>query len=421
MAAAAPPTPPMPVTAPAAAEPPSGRYHPGDDHFLDGVRDAQLTQATPGATWALYLMCLVVLVGVVWASLAHVDEVTRAEGKVIPDGREQVIASLEGGILGALLVREGMIVEAGQDLLRLDPTRLEAQQAEWGGKLLALKAQAARLEAEATGRPLSFPDELGPHPGLTSGEADVFRARRSVLDEGVASIRTSLGLLNRELGISRRMAQEGLVSSIDVMRLERQANDMRMQILERTNRFRQEAASELVRVRTDIAQLQEQMVVKQDLLARSVLKSPVRGVVKNIRIGTVGGVVSAGAPIMEILPIGPKVLVEARIKPADIGFVQLGQKAEVKLATYDYFIYGGLKGTIDYISPDALDDGSSRPDQTYYRAVIRSETPVLKAGNRELSVIPGMTATVEIRNGERTVMDYLLRPLLKSREAFRER
>jgi len=219
------------------------------------------------------------------------------------------------------------------------------------------------------------------------------------------------------------LSASGLMSDVEVMRLQRQVNDLNLQVQERINRFRQDASGELVRVRTELAQIEEQMVVKQDVLSRTILKSPVRGVVKNIRIGTLGGVVQAGAPIMEILPLGQRILIEARIKPADIGFVQKGLHATVKLSAYDYFIYGGLEGVIDYLSPDALGEETKATgaDSTYYRALIRSDVSTLQKNGKPLSVIPGMTATVEIRTGERSVLQYLVMPLIRSQEAFRER
>ena len=401
----------------------SGRYVKGDGAFLSGLKEAELAEISPSASWAIYLMLLAVIITIVWAALARVDEVTRVDGKVVPDGREQNIASLEGGILRSLAVREGALVEKGQELLQLDPTRVEAQQNEGVAKRLALKATLARLEAESTGRTLKFPPDVTANLELVSGETEVYNARRRALDEGVGAIRRSLSLLNREVFMSERMSAKGLISEVEVMRLHRQANDMQLQIQERVNRFRQDASTELVRVRSELAQLEEQIVVKHDVLQRTTLYSPVRGLVKNIKLGTVGGVVPGGATIMEIVPIGDRVLVEARIKPADIGFVRVGLPAEVKLSAYDYYTYGGLKGTVEYISPDALGEESktAAQDNTYYRALIRSEVSTLKAKGKPLSVMPGMTATIEIRTGERSVLQFLLKPVLKSQEAFRER
>lgn len=284
-------------------------------------------------------------------------------------------------------------------------------------------ATVARLQAEANGKPLSFPPEVLADKAVVQAETESYDARRQALNDAVAVTRRSLGLLQRELRMSERLAASGLMSDVEVMRLQRQVNDTNLQIQERVNRFRQDASAELVRARTELAQIEEQMVVKQDVLSRTTLKSPVRGVVKNIRIGTLGGVVQAGAPIMEILPVGQRVLIEARIKPADIGFVKKGLPVTVKLSAYDYYVYGGLEGVIDYISPDALGEETkaTSTDSTYYRALIRADVSTLRQGGKPLPVMPGMTGSVEIRTGERTVMQYLVLPLIKAQEAFRER
>lgn len=400
-----------------------GRLYPGDREFLAGLKDAELVERAPRGTLALYLMLVVVIVVIVWASIAKVDVITKAEGRVIPDGRAQVIASLEGGILSRVLVQEGALVEAGQPLVQLDPTRVAAQENEGQTKRLALIGMLARLEAESSGQPLEFPEDLDEHPAVIAGEREAFMSRRMALDEAVSVSRRSLGLIQRELGMAERMSARGLMSEVEVMRLRRQANDVELQIQERISRFRQEASLEAVKVRTELAQLDEQMIVKQDVLKRTVINSPVRGLVKDIRLVTVGGVVPAGATIMEVVPVAPKVLVEARVKPADIGFVKVGLPAEVKLTAFDYFTYGGLHGVVDYISPDALGDDSKTggQDQTYYRVLIRSDQSTIQARGKAVSVLPGMTAKVEIRTGERSVLQYMLKPVLRSKEAFRER
>ncbi|AKJ28529.1 HlyD family type I secretion periplasmic adaptor subunit [Caldimonas brevitalea] len=401
----------------------TGRYYPGDEAFLAGLKQAQLSESTPRASWALLLILLAVASAIGWAALARVDRITKAEGRVIPVGREQVISSLEGGILGAMLVREGDQVEPGQDLLRLDPTRVEAQQNEGRAKLLAVKGTIARLSAEAVGRTPSFSAELQAVPGLVKNEMASYAARRRALDEAVSVSRRSLELARHELQMSERLAAKGLLSEVEILRLRRQSNDLELQIQERINRFRQDASTELLRAQTELAQLDEQMVVKQDVLRRTTLKSPVRGLVKNIRLGTLGGVVPPGAAILELVPIERGVLVEARIKPAEVGFVRVGLPAEVKLSAYDYYTYGGLKGTVEYLSPDVLgeEQRSQGADASYYRAMVRTDVSTLRAHGQALPVLPGMTATVEIRTGERSVLDFLLLPVMKSQEAFRER
>jgi membrane fusion protein, adhesin transport system len=400
-----------------------GQLYQGDEDFLSGLRAAELVERTPKGTWALYLILGLIVTAVVWAGIARVDEITRAEGRVVPDGREQDITSLESGLLSEVLVKEGELVEKGQPLIQLDPTRVEAQQNEGQAKRLAMRATLARLEAEAVGKALIFDKGLAEYPDITNGEMDLFVSRRYALNQAVSVGRNSLSLINRELGMAQRMAAKGLMSEVEVMRLRRQANDLNMQIEERINRFRQDASQEAVRVRNELTQIDEQMVVKQDVLKRTVIYSPITGLVKDIRLGTVGGVVPSGVTIMQILPIASRVLVEARVKPADIGFVKLGLKAEMKLTAFDYYTYGGLHGIVEYISPDALGDDSKTgaQDRTYYRVLIRADRPSIQSKGKALSVLPGMTGRVEIRTGERSILQFLLKPVLRSKEAFRER
>ncbi|MGM9479947.1 HlyD family type I secretion periplasmic adaptor subunit [Roseateles sp. NT4] len=389
--------------------------------FVSALHAAHIDEPLPRATWALYLLCAVVTVAITWSALAKVDEITRSDGRIVPDGREQVIASLDAGILRELKVREGQEVQAGEDLAYLDPTRVEAQQNEGQAKLLALKAAAARLDAEANGRAaIRWPSGVDPKARYAEGEAESFEARKHLLDESVAAINRSLGLISKELKLAQDMSRSGLMSDVEVMRLNRQVNEIQQQRSERISRYRQEASQELVRVQSEMAQMDEQMVVRQDALTRTVLKSPVHGVVKSIKAGTVGGVIASGAPILEIAPIGPKVLVEARIKPRDIGFIRLGQTAEVKLAGYDFNTYGGLEGKVTYMSPDAVTEGD-KTGEGHYRVIVTAERNNLKYKGEKLPVIPGMTSNVEIKTGERSVLSYLLRPMMKSQEALRER
>lgn len=395
-----------------------------DFSFLSPLQQAQQHEPAHVATWAVYLMLLALVAAVAWAAIARVDMVTRADCRVIPVGREQVIASLEGGILRELKVREGEAVAAGQALALLDPTRVEAQQNEGRLKRLALLATVARLQAEAAGRPLAWPKELDEVPQVVQGETASFDARRRGLNEAVASNQRNQALLERELALAQAMAAKGLMSEVEVMRLRRQVNDLVLATQERVNRFRQDASAELVKTQTELTMLGEQQVVRDDMLKRTTLTSPVRGLVKNIRMNTVGGVVAGGAPVMEIVPVDDQVLVEMRIKPADIGFVKLGHPVEIKLSAYDFTVYGSLHGVVDTLSPDALSDGASGApgaEGSWYRALVRADASKLKAAGKPLTVLPGMVGTAEIRTGRRSVLSFLLRPMMKATEAFTER
>lgn len=392
-----------------------------DNLFISSAQAAMLDEPLPKTVWVLYLLAIVLVAGITWSSLATVDEVTRSDARIVPDGKEQIVTSLESGVLSKLLVREGEEVEAGQPLAELDPTRAEAAQNESQVKRLGLMAQVTRLRAEALGQPLKFPAEVQQVQRLVDSESEVFDTRRRVLEEAVSSYNRSIGLLASELKMAQDMSAKGLMSNVEVMRLNRQVNELQQQRNERISRFRQEASSDLSRVQTELAQIDEQMVVRRDALQHTVLKSPVKGFVKNIKMNTVGSAVSSGAAIMEIVPMGARVLVEARIKPKDIGFLQVGQSAVVKVNGYDFNVNGGMHGKIEYISPDALGETEKNGEGTYYRVIVAAERVDIKLHGEPLPVIPGMTASLEIRTGERSVLSYLLRPMLKSREALRER
>lgn len=398
---------------------------PDDLVYVSALRAAQVAEPLRVVHWSIYLMLAALACAVGWSLMARVDIITRADARVVPEGREQVIASLEGGILRELLVREGQQVKAGQDLALLDPTRLEAQQNEGEAKRLSLRAAIARAQAESTGRALSFPPELKSARAAVAGETESYNARQRGLNEALAMSRRNLVLLEKELNVAETMSAQGLMSEVEVMRVRRQVNDLNLGMEERSNRFRQEATAELVRLQTELAQVGEQMVVRDDAVKRTVLKSPVNGLVKVIRANTVGGVIAGGASLMEIVPVGDKVLVELRIKPGDIGFVRIGQHAEVKLGAYDFAVYGRLKGTVTMISPDALGDterqGVATPDTTYYRVLMHAERSTLQAGGKPLAVMPGMTGTGEINVGERSVLSYLMQPMTKAQQAFQER
>jgi adhesin transport system membrane fusion protein len=402
-----------------------GELRDDDLPYVSALRAAQVPESMRAAHASIYLMLVAIACAAAWALLARVDIITRADARVVAEGREQVIASLEGGILRELFVREGQQVRVGQDLALLDPTRLEAQQNEGEVKRQALRAAMARAQAEATGQPLQFPAELRTARAAVDAETASYRTRQQALAEAQAAGRRNLALLERELGVAETMSAQGLMSEVEVMRVRRQVNDLQLAMQERVNRYRQDAAAERVRLQTELGQVGEQMVVRDDAVRRTVLKSPVDGIVKVIRVNTLGGVVNAGAAVMEVVPVGPRVLVELRVKPRDIGFLRTGQSARVKLSAYDFTLYGSLQGEVAMISPDALGDADrqvpANTDATWYRVLVRADRSTLQAQGRPLPVLPGMTGTGEVQVGERSVLSYLLQPMTKAQQAFQER
>jgi adhesin transport system membrane fusion protein len=400
---------------------PAGELQRRDLLYVTPVHAAQVVEPAPAALWAVYLLLTVIAVALTWAGFAQVDIVAKASGRIVPDGREQIIASLEGGILRELLVREGQQVTEGQALALLDPTRFEAQAAEGTSKKLSLQGAQARLQAEAAGHALDFP--AGLPEAVVNGETESHDARERALNQAVETNRRSAKLLAHELGVAEGLSAKGLLSEVEVMRVRRQLNDLELQTQERINRYRQDAAAELVRVRNELALMEEQAVVRDDALRRTTLVSPVKGIVKTIRNNTVGGVIAAGAPVMELIPLGKRILVEARVQASDIGFVKVGHPVKIKLTAYDYAIYGAMEGTVLSISPDAASDPekSTTAEGTWYRAIIKADRSKLKTFDKPVDLLPGMNASVEIRTGQRSVLGFLLRPLVKTQEAFRER
>ncbi|AKG67688.1 Type I secretion system membrane fusion protein PrsE [Serratia fonticola] len=397
----------------------------GDAAFMSDLRESLLIQSAPGSRAVLYIICIIMATGITWAHYAEVEEITQGEGKIISKSREQVIESLEGGIIEEMLVREGDIVEKGQPLLKIDPTRASSTYQEMNAKLMGLKAMMARLEAEAYQKPLKYPEELQKYPLMMEQETKAYESRKKSLEDSLNALQRSRDLILKEISMTAPLAARGLISEVELLRMRRQANDLDIQIVERRNRYQGEANAELTKAELEVAQLIEGQVGRKDVLTRTTIYAPVYGTVKNVTISTIGGVIQPGGDIMEIVPLEDQLIVEGQIKPQDVAFLRPGLPATVKVSAYDYGIYGGLKGTVVHISPDTLQDekklAAGRPDAIYYRVQILTDTSWLESSGKKLPIIPGMTATVEIRTGTKTILDYLLKPVFKAREAFRER
>lgn len=398
---------------------------PGDAAFMNDVQESLLSQTTPGSKLVLYLIAAVLVAGIVWAYFARVEEITLGEAKIISLSREQVIQSLEGGILSEMNVREGAVVEKGQVLLKIDPTRAESSYREVLSKVIGLKAAISRLRSEAYSQPLVFDEMVMEDPGVMAQEVRAYEARKRALNDSVSALERSYALSSREIRLAEPLAAKGLMSEVELLRIKRSANDIKTQIVERNNRFQAEANSELSKLELELSQISENLVGRADVRDRTTITAPVRGTVKNVRVSTIGGVIQPGEHILEIVPLEEQLLVEGKIRPSDVAFLRPGLPATVKITAYDYAIYGGLKGRVEHISPDTLKDdqksAAGRPDDTYYRVLVLTDSSELNTSGKSLPIIPGMVASVEIRTGEKTILNYLLKPVLKAREAFRER
>lgn len=396
-----------------------------DAEFMNDVQASLLSQTTPGSKLVMWIIIAVLGVGITWANYARVEEITKGDGKVISRSREQVIQSLEGGILAEMNVREGTVVDRGDVLLKIDPTRAQSSYREVLSKVIGLKASISRLRAEAYAQPLVFDEQVKSDPAVVLQETKAYEARKRALNDSVTSLQRSYALSMREINLAEPLAAKGLLSEVELLRMQRQANDIQAQIVERRNRYQSEANGELGRMELELSQVSENLIGRADIVERTTINAPVRGTVKNVRVNTIGGVIQPGEHILEIVPLEEQLLVEGKIRPSDVAFLRPGLPAKVKITAYDFAIYGGLDGHVEYISPDTLKDdqkaASGRPDDTYYRVLILTDKSTLHAGNKDLPIIPGMIATVEVRTGEKTILDYLLKPVLKAKEAFRER
>ena len=395
-----------------------------DLQLVNDLNAALQKEKHHGQFWVIMLLFAFLVVFVIWAYNSPLEEVTRGQGSIIPSSREQVIQSLDPGTIAEMRVQEGDIVEKDEVLLKLDDTRSSAILRESEAKVANLEAMLARLKAESYGTAIVFP--AGISKDLQQRERAAYEARRRAMTDAVAGLGQSKAALDQEIRITAPMVKHGVVSEVELLRMQRESSDLAQQISQRKNDYAAKANEELVRVESELAQAKENMAMRADPVERSEVKAPMRGIVKDIKINTVGGVVTAGQEIMTIVPLDDKLLVEAYINPRDVAFIR---PAVVKISAYDYAIYGGLDGKVTLISPDTLSNQNRATDQlkldqnqVYYRMLVQTEGNTLRDKNgKELPIIPGMVATVDVKTGEKTVFQYLIKPITRLKQALRER
>ena len=412
-----------------------------DFAFANDIR-AAVELRTPRTSRLVLLCTLALLVaGVVWAHFAVLDEVKRGNGRVISSRQTQVLQSLEGGLVLEILVREGDIVKQGQVLMRIDDTKFSADLGEVRERRASNAARVARLQAEVIGaeKPVFSEELVKLAPQIVETEQNLFAARVKKISQDIdvlaqqeTRLAASLKLLNREVEITRNLYAQKVVPEIEMLRLERQASEIRGQLAETQSRitniktaFRSQSEEDLAKSRGDLAVLEENIKSAQDRVRRADLKSPVNGIVNKLNVTTVGAVVQPGANLMDIVPMDESLLVEGRIRPQDIAFIRAGQDAVVKITAYDSSVYGSLKGKVERISADTIaDDKPERGEkgETFYRVMVRTDKNHLGTAETPLPIIPGMVSTVEILTGAKSVLDYIVKPARMLRdEALRER
>ena len=433
------------------------------EHRFLPYRSAALADPSSRAmSLTVWIAAALLLGAVLWAGFAVLEEVTTGEGKAIPSSKVQVIQNLEGGIVSDIFVREGQVVDKGDTLLRLDDTRFMSSRSESEVDRLTLTAQVERLAAEAEGRSLTLPAEVtSSAPQVAADEQALYESRQRRLASEQRTLneqlrqktqelaefrskqeqfRSSLALVQQELDMSAPLVSSGAVSPVEILRLKRNAVELRgsmnantlaipraeaaiseikSRVQESELAFRADAARELNEKRNDLARISASRIAIDDRMSRTTVVSPVRGIVKTLKVNTIGGVVQPGSDLLEIVPLQDNLLIEAKVRPQDVAFLHPGQKAMVKFSAYDYTLYGGLPARLELIGADTITDDK---DNSFYLIQVRTDSNHLGSDSRPLLIIPGMIATVDIITGEKSVLDYLLKPVLKARaEALRER
>ncbi len=444
-----------------------GRYFKGSDSLqgqpLPEVNKALIEDAPRVIRLTIWAIIAFFVFLVIWAGFSSIDEVTRGDGKAIPSSKLQKIQNLEGGIVAELYVKEGQVVEAGAPLIRLDDTRFVSNAGETEALRLAMQLRVERLSAQVDDRPLNIPDDvLKAAPSQAANERSLYDSRRQQLKDEVGGLqeqlvqrqqelreftskqgqyRSQLSLQRQEINMSEPLVAQGAVSPVEVLRLKRAEMETRGQldattlaipraesaikevqrkIDETRGKFRSEALTQLNEARTELNKAESTGRALEDRVSRTLVTSPVRGIVKQLLVNTVGGVIQPGSDMVEIVPLDDTLLVEAKIRPQDIAFLHPGQEAVVKFTAYDYTIYGGLKAKLERIGADTITDEDKKT--TYYMITLRTDRSHLGTDEKPLLIIPGMVASVDIITGKKSILSYLLKPIIKARaEALHER
>lgn len=437
-------------------------YNEKDYEFMNSLSSAILNRTPSSVSKVIKIWLFTILAFIVWASLAEIDEITRGDGDVIPYGQNQVIQNLEGGIVDSILVSEGEIVKVDQVILKINNAKSSSTSRTNEMKFEELEAKQRRLYAESNG--LEFGEIKTDDPKLltqivlnrklyNSNKLEFTAKDNSLIEQisqrkqeykeaeaRIRSLKKSLEFVTEEIAMTAPMVREGVKSKVDFLKLKREANGIENDIqsaqlslprlksaIEEYKNKREEskqlfintAKGELNEVSAEIQRLKMQQIALSDQVDRTMVKSPVEGIVQKLFVHTVGGVIKPGDDLVEIVPTNKKLYLEIKIKPSDIAFIHPGAEAKIKISAYDFAIHGGLVGKVVSISPDTITD---KKDNTFYLIHVETEKNYLGTKEHPLNIIPGMMASVDIVTGKKTVMQYILKPILKSKQyVFTER
>ncbi|UOA16645.1 Type I secretion system membrane fusion protein PrsE (plasmid) [Sulfitobacter dubius] len=384
-----------------------------DDMPVSHLDGSYRRQTLKVARWTIRTVVITLIVAIGWASVAQINEITRGDGRVIPLRRMQTIQSLEGGILAELAVQEGDIVKEGQTLARLDPTRSESAFLSAESEIISLTAEVARLDAEVLERPVL---DFGDAPNSSErNELKLFTARRTKLEASLEALEAERFAIQEQIDITRPLTLNGSVSRINLLQLEQKKAELDGKISETRNVYVQDAYKDLAQRRAKLLMMQQELVQKQDEFRRTEIRSPVSGRVNNIEITTLGGVVQPGEPIMQITPTDDQLIIETKVKPRDVALIAPGMPASVKITAYDFATYGDLRGVVTQISEDTVEEDTPQGPADFYRVMVRTERSYLERFGEQYAIRPGMIAQVDIESGDRSILSYLTRPILKAR------
>lgn len=386
-----------------------------DADFITDCRIATLHQKTPVTSLTIYSIFAFFVLALIWSYFAIIDEVTHGEGKVIPPSQLKVIQSLEGGIVSEMLVKEGDDVRKDQILLKIDDTTFASSLGENRAVYYALLGTVTRLTQETEGKDkIIYPPELEKYPDIIKRENKIFETRKMGLRDSVKTLTQSYNFAKQELDITTPLVKEGVMSKVELLRVQRQVNDLKGEISKKEDEFKEKAHQELIEKKREMERYSETLSSLQDKVKRATVRSPVDGTVKKIFINTIGGVIKPGMDIMEIVPKENFLIIQAKVKPSDIAFIKVGQPANVRFTAYDFSIYGGLKGTVQYISADSIIDERD-PKIIYFEALVRTDKDYLGTKEHPLPIKVGMISQVDIITGRKSILDYILKPIIKAK------
>ena len=366
---------------------------------------------------------VIVIPLIIWSKQATLEQISHARGNVIASAKTQSIQTAIDGVITKVWVKEGEKVKQGQELIILDKIQTQAAYDASFAKVAALNASLSRLKSEVYGIPLSFTEDVKQYPEFIITQTALFQRRQKALNDELGIIKESLLILQDELKLTSTLLKTGDIGNVEINKLRRQVIDLKGQITNKQNKYFQDSQTELTKTEEELSTKLQELEDRKATLEHSSITAPIDAIVKNILITTQGAKVKPGDVILELVPSNDKLIVEAKINPKELSFIKLGQKTAIKLDAYDYSIYGIFHGNVSYISPDTLIERTQKGEEFYFRVQVELDTKELIAKNgKKIEIAPGMTADVDIVTGDRTVFDYLTKPITKTlSESFKER